>query len=333
MVWNGAAPANATVNCDNIPGAVMPTATDNCTPANQITIRRDSVITRAPGACVSSYTIRRIWTATDLCNNSATYEQLITVQDTTRPTLVWNGAAPANATVNCDNIPGAVMPTATDNCTPANQITIRRDSVIIRVPGMCVSNYTIRRTWTATDLCNNSTTWEQVLTVQDTTRPTLVWNGAAPANATVNCDNIPFAVMPTATDNCTPANRIFITRDSVITRNPGDCISNYTIRRIWTATDQCNNVATWEQLITVRDTTRPRMTWLTGAPANVTVNCDNIPGRTMPVITDNCTPSNQIRLFIDSVITRAPGACDGNYTIRRTGERWISAVTSRFVSR
>ncbi len=317
LVWNGARPANVTVNCDNIPGAVMPTATDNCLSANQITIRRDSVITRAPGACISSYTIRRIWTATDLCNNSTSWEQLITVQDTTRPTLVWTGARPANITVNCDNIPGAVMPAATDNCTPANQITIRRDSVVTLPATGCISNYTIRRIWTATDLCNNSVTWEQLITVQDTTRPTLVWTGARPANITVNCDNIPGAAMPAATDNCTPANQITIRRDSVVTRPATGCISNYTIRRIWTATDLCNNSVTWEQLITVQDTTRPTLVWTGARPANITVNCDNIPGAVMPTATDNCTPANQITIRRDSVITRATGACISNYTIRR----------------
>ncbi len=317
LVWAGPRPANITVNCDNIPGAVMPTANDNCTPANAITIRRDSVIIRDPADCISKYTIRRIWTATDLCSNSTTWEQLITVQDTTRPTLVWTGAAPANITVNCDNIPGAVMPTATDNCTPANAITIRRDSVVTRPTSGCTSNYTIRRIWTATDLCSNSTTWEQLITVQDTTRPTLVWAGTRPANITVNCDNIPGAVMPTATDNCTPANAITIRRDSVVTRPTSGCTSNYTIRRIWTATDLCNNSTTWEQLITVQDTTRPTMVWATTAPANVTVNCDNIPGAVMPTANDNCTPANAITIRRDSVITRNPADCISKYTIRR----------------
>ncbi|WP_423735331.1 gliding motility-associated C-terminal domain-containing protein [Chitinophaga caseinilytica] len=317
LVWAGTRPANVTANCDNIPGAVMPTATDNCTPGNQITIRRDSVVTRPTTGCTSNYTIRRIWTATDLCNNSTTWEQLITVQDTTRPTLVWSGTRPANVTVNCDNIPGAVMPTATDNCTPANAITIRRDSVITRNPADCISKYTIRRIWTATDLCNNSTTWEQLITVQDTTRPTLVWAGTRPANITVNCDNIPGAVMPTATDNCTPANAITIRRDSVVTRPTTGCISNYTIRRIWTATDLCNNSTTWEQLITVQDTTRPTMVWAGIAPANVTVNCDNIPGAVMPTATDNCTPANAITIRRDSVVTRPTTGCISNYTIRR----------------
>ncbi len=317
LSFSGGRPADIIVNCDAVPATVTASATDNCTPTNQVRVTISIDTLRNSGDCANNFQIRRTWIATDLCGNTDTHVQTLTVRDTTRPTLVWATSAPTNVTVNCDNIPGAVMPTATDNCTPGNSVTIRRDSIVTRPTVGCISNYTIRRIWTATDECNNSTSWEQLITVQDTTRPTLVWATTAPANVTVNCDNIPGAVMPTANDNCTPGNEITIRRDSVITRPTTGCISNYTIRRIWTATDRCNNSTSWEQLITVQDTTRPTLVWTGARPANVTVNCDNIPGAVMPAATDNCTPGNEISIRRDSVVIRPTTGCISNYTIRR----------------
>ena len=55
--------------------------------------------------------------------------------------------------------------------------------------GDCPGNYTINRTWTATDACGNTTTHNQTVTVQDTTAPT--FNEELPADITAQCDNVP----------------------------------------------------------------------------------------------------------------------------------------------
>src|SRR5690606_17682595 len=110
------------------------------------------------------------------------------VVDTTNPVLV---GVPANETVECDAIPAPAAVTATDNCSTAGvQITE------ITSPGC---PYTVTRTWTATDECGNQSMATQVITVIDTTNPSLV---GVPANATVECSNIPTASIVTATDNC-----------------------------------------------------------------------------------------------------------------------------------
>ena len=46
------------------------------------------------------------------------------------------------------------------------------------------------------------------------------------------------------------------------------------LTRVWTATDNCGNVATATQVITVQDTTDPV---LVGVPADATVECDAVP--------------------------------------------------------
>ena len=51
----------------------------------------------------------------------------------------------------------------------------------------------------------------------------------------------------TATDNCDLDVAIGYTE----TRTDGSCPDNYTLTRVWTATDNCGNVATATQVITV----------------------------------------------------------------------------------
>ncbi|TXI66665.1 MAG: hypothetical protein E6Q46_04730, partial [Flavobacterium sp.] len=95
--------------------------------------------------CGNTKTIIRTWTATDACALSSSCVQNITVQDTTDPTFVE--ALPADATVQCDAVPAAVTLTATDNCGTA---TVTFNETSTEVAGAC-ANYTITRTWTATD--------------------------------------------------------------------------------------------------------------------------------------------------------------------------------------
>ena len=55
--------------------------------------------------------------------------------------------------------------------------------------GNCAGNYVITRTWTATDDCENATSADQVITVQDLVAPVLT----IPSDVTIACtdDNTP----------------------------------------------------------------------------------------------------------------------------------------------
>ncbi len=285
-------PANVTVECDAIPAKVDPTATDNCD--KDVTITFNEV--KTPGNCPDSYTLTRVWTATDNCNNSSTCSQVITVKDTKAPVLA---GCPANVTVECDAIPAKANPTATDNCDKDVTITFNE----VKTPGNCPDSYTLTRVWTATDNCNNSSTCSQVITVKDTKAPVLA---GCPANVTVECDAIPAKVDPTATDNCDKD--VTITFNEV--KTPGNCPDSYTLTRVWTATDNCNNSSTCSQVITVKDTKAPV---LAGCPANVTVECDAIPAKVNPTATDNC--DKDVTITFNEVKT--PGNCPDSYTLTR----------------
>jgi large repetitive protein len=299
-VWAQAMPANVTVQCNAIPAVpAVITATDNCD--TDVTIAFNETTT--PGSCAGNYTITRTWTATDDCNNTISHTQIVTVEDTTAP--VWAQAMPANVTVQCNAIP--TVPAgiaATDNCDADVTVAFNETTT----PGSCVGNYTITRTWTATDDCNNTISHTQIITVEDTTAP--VWAQAMPANVTVQCNAIPAVpAVITATDNCD--NDVTIAFNETTT--PGSCAGNYTITRTWTATDDCNNTISHTQIITVEDTTAP--VWAQAMPANVTVQCNAIP--TVPAgitATDNC--DNDVTVAFNETTT--PGSCAGNYTITRT---------------
>ena len=182
-------PGDTTAQCDNIPAAANPSASDNCDPLPGIDFSGD---VRTDGKCDDSYTITRTWTATDRCGNESVGVQVITVEDTTAPVL---SGVPANETVECDSVPAAATPSASDNCDPAPGIAYAE----VRTDGDCPDNYTLTRTWTATDRCGNESVEVQVITVQDTTEPVVT---ATLVPVKVKKKHGCFRVEFSATDNC-----------------------------------------------------------------------------------------------------------------------------------
>ena len=279
-------PANVTVQCNAVPAPANPSATDNCDATPTITFGQ----TITPGNCPDAYTITRTWMATDNCGNTSTQTQLVTVIDTQAPTLI---GVPANVTVECNAVPAPANPSATDNCDQTPTITFSQS----QTPGSCPQSYTITRTWMATDNCGNTSTATQTVTVRDTQAPILT---AAPANVTVECDAVPAPATLQASDNCDTNVPVIFTQ----TITPGNCAGNYTITRVWTATDDCGNSASRSQVITVRDTQAPVFTV---NPSSQTVQCGPnnnaqfnawYASRGGAQATDNCSGVNWTSTFV-----------------------------------
>ena len=222
-----------------VPAAVDLTANDVC--KGDITVSPTEVVT--PGTCPNSYTIVRTWTFTDDCDNTSEVSQTITVNDVTAPVAP---AAPADELVECaDEVPAAVDLTAVDNCD--GNITVSPTEVV--TPGTCPNSYTIVRTWTFVDGCDNTSEVSQTITVNDVTAPVAP---AAPADELVECaDEVPAPVDLTAVDNC--EGDITVSPTEVVT--PGTCPNSYTIVRTWTFVDGCDNASEVSQTITVNDAT------------------------------------------------------------------------------
>ncbi|WP_297798673.1 hypothetical protein [uncultured Eudoraea sp.] len=179
------------------------------------------------------------FTATDDCGNASTTQATFTIEDTTDPVLA---GVPGDETVECSEVPDPASPTASDNCDADVDIAFVEE----RIDGDCPNNYTLARTWTATDDCGNESVETQVITVQDTTPPI------------INC---PVDVFISCTDDYLPSSTGFATGSD----NCGDVTITYTdalpdegrqnceeFIRTWTATDACGNEASCDQKITTK---------------------------------------------------------------------------------
>lgn len=188
-------PQNEILECsDPVPTAAILTASDLVDQDVQVDFDEQTT----PGNCPQEYTLVRTWTATDDCGNTAQHIQTITVEDNTPPTL--NGLPAMNVSVECDEpLPAVPTVTATDLCDTS--VLVNFTPVI--TPGSCPQEYTLSRTWTATDDCGNGVTFTQTITVTDDTAP--VFNqDTLPQDITVSCSDVPMPEMLDGTDNCDP---------------------------------------------------------------------------------------------------------------------------------
>ena len=209
---------------------------------------------------------------------------------------------PGDTTVECDNIPPPETLTASDNCD--GDVPVVFSQVSTKDESACAGEYTITRTWTATDCSGNTASHVQTITVQDTSDPVL---SGVPADVIVECSAVPPPAIVTATDNCDP--NPVVTPTSVTI--PGACADEYIIQRTWTATDCSGNVASKTQTVTVVDTTAPV---IDGVPGDELVECDAVPAPVVLTATDNCGPAPEV-IFGQ---TRTDGNCEFNYVLTRT---------------
>ncbi|MGB3074652.1 MAG: right-handed parallel beta-helix repeat-containing protein, partial [Chitinophagales bacterium] len=114
------------------------------------------------------------------CTALASTNYDVTIEDTVKPLII----CPGNTGIACDESSDSSntgMATATDNCD--SDPSISYTDVI--VPGSCIGNYTINRTWKAQDANGNFATCLQVIVVSDVTDPLI---GIPAASLTVECD-------------------------------------------------------------------------------------------------------------------------------------------------
>ncbi|NNK60242.1 MAG: HYR domain-containing protein, partial [Flavobacteriaceae bacterium] len=137
--------------------------------------------------------------------------------------------------------------------------------------GGCASNYTLARTWTATDDCGNTTSGQQTITVVDTTAPSI---DTAASDETVECDGLGNTAALTAWLNSNGGASASDTCGNVTWSNDysalsDDCGATGSATVTFTATDDCGNTSTTTATFTIEDTTDPILT----LPADVTIEC------------------------------------------------------------
>jgi hypothetical protein len=222
----------------------------------------------SPGSCDGETILTRTWTLTDDCGNSTVKVQTITVTDITAPTFTQPDDITIYKDGECNHdasvaVTGDVTDEA-DNCDNSLNAVFSD----VTVPGSCIGEEIITRTWSLTDDCGNNTTHDQVITVKDTTRPSIeniVPNPAVLWPPTHKMVNV--TINYTAVDNCSPVtNSLAVTSNEPINgTGDGDTSPDWIILddhnlqlraeragngtgRIYTititSTDDCGNVAT-----------------------------------------------------------------------------------------
>ncbi|MBO6943377.1 MAG: gliding motility-associated C-terminal domain-containing protein, partial [Psychroserpens sp.] len=275
-------PADITIECDQDPSDLSLTGdvtdeADNCSTGLDATFS-DTV---ADGACANESVITRTWTLVDDCGNTTTQVQTITIEDTTAPTFT----VPADVTLQCSDdladisLTGDVTDEA-DNCSTGLEATFTDDIA----DGSCVNEAIVTRTWTLTDDCGNTTTLVQTITIEDTTPPTFT----VPADITLDCDQDHTDLSLTGdvtdeADNCSTGLEATFT-DTI---NDGECPGEFTVTRVWTLVDECDNATSFIQTISVEDNTAPT---LVGEFDDVIdVVCSEIPKAPNLVFEDACS--------------------------------------------
>ena len=260
------------VECNEV-DQLYASATDNCEGEVDLTYTDEF----NSGGCMG--VLERVYTATDVCGNTSSAIQYITITDTTAPEL----DVPADITAECDEVvlladgyyffsEGAE---ASDNC--GLEVTIEYSEAVL--DGDCTNNFTIVRTWTATDYCGNITIESQNVVVSDTTDPEFT---SFPADFSLSCEQaVPAVVMPTADDNCGEVEVSVIESEEA-----GDCAGESTITRIFRAEDECGNSIMGTQTIEIYDNTAPEFT---SVPEGMTLECDEAIPTSEALATDACS--------------------------------------------
>jgi hypothetical protein len=283
----------ASVECPNTPNFGSATASDLCD--NSVVPTFSTVTT--PGNCPQAFSVTRTWTATDDCGNSSTCSRTISVTDNTPPSITCPNPA---ASVECPNTPNFGSASASDLCDNSVVPTF----ATVTTPGSCPQEFSVTRTWTATDDCGNSSTCSRTISVTDNTPPSITCPNPA---ASVECPNTPNFGSATASDACD--NSVIPTSSDVTT--PGACPQEYTLTRTWTATDDCGNASTCSRTINVEDNTPPAITCPNPAAS---VECPGAPNFGSATASDLC--DNSVIPTSSDVTT--PGACPQEYSVTRT---------------
>src|SRR5262249_12352715 len=220
-----------------------------------------TVSVTAGNVCNGSFVLSLKGTNDAGCNSTCT--KTVNIGDSQAPVIA--GVGP-NGTVNCPATPSFSSPTATDNCGTAT-LTFADTPLAAVCPAISV----VKRTWTATDNCGNTSTASQTISVEDHTAPTIAGVGA---DGSVECPASPSFSSPTASDACGSATLTFAD-----TPLPATCPAISVVKRTWTATDQCGNTATASQTISVEDHGNPT---ITGVGPSGSIDCPATPSFSTP---------------------------------------------------
>ena len=222
-------------------------------------------------SCPKTYT--RTYQISDLCGNTTTSTQNITILDVTPPII----SCPPGLSAVCTLAEAAYTTLAefqaaggsvSDNCgiNPASFALVNEIDNGLTCPK------TITRTYRIADLCGNTATCDQEITINDLIAPTISCASKIKAACTIS-DVPPYATLAefiadggTASDNCGLNTSSF----TMVSEVSDGKTCKEKIKRTYSIEDECGNSATCEQEIELDDKTDPTGT----PPSSITVECE-----------------------------------------------------------
>ena len=269
-----------------------PVTTDNCSVA--------SVTNNAPLAFPIGITTVT-WTVTDGSGNISTCNQLITVLDTINPTINCPATKTVSTNIGCTAV-GVLLgtPIVSDNCHVA--------TVTNNAPGVFPLGNTFV-IWTVTDDAGNTANCSQLVIVVDSVKPIIICPAAIIRGANTGCTATGVDLgTPITADNCSIAS---------ITNNAPSTFPLGNTSVIWTITDGAGNVASCNQLVTIKDTISPSIICPSTKIIGTNSGC-NATGINLgfPIVSDNC--------HLLSVTNNAPAI----FPIGNTLVNWIATDSS-----
>ncbi|HLP93001.1 MAG TPA: HYR domain-containing protein, partial [Saprospiraceae bacterium] len=203
--------------------------------------------------------------ATDGFGNTAVCNFEVLVMESESPQFDADIVMPGNATVDCDAVPdnlvyhgltlGPLTPDdVSDNCTPSADLNIQfaEQSTQSSDPATCgYYTYTLTRTWTITDCAGNSLLHQQLIQVQDTTKPVAIC-----LHDTVALNDFGQVVIDAADlagssyDNCASGFLSFSAGQTTITCAD---LSASPLQILVTVADPCGNTSTCFALVDVTE--------------------------------------------------------------------------------
>ena len=219
------------------------------------------LLTSSISPCGQSTTIT--YSVSDLCGNTATCQQGMTVVDTVPPMF----SCPPDTMAECsasDIAPYADLDAfladggmVSDGC----EVDSMSFTLLSETSDGMLCPETVTRTYQVADICGNTSTCQQLITVNDTTPPALT----CPETIVVECiEDVPPAYGSydefasdggSASDNCA----LDITSLTLVSEVSDGMMCPETITRTYSIADSCGNTATCQQLVMVNDTTPPSL--------------------------------------------------------------------------
>lgn len=203
--------------------------------------------------------------------------------------LVASSLPAQHITVACANaLPTAAKIETQGGCGRVTQAIAQEET-----NKKCNNNYTLKRTYTFSDECNTTVSFEQFITVKDDKAPAFV--GLLPNDVSIEEGAaLPEAKVLTAKDNC--AGELQVT--------PSVSKANNKVLYMWKATDSCGNSTVHTQTIFINP--KPQISTPTVSTPTVTTPTVSTPTVTPTVTTPTVSSPTQQIIIYNGVSTTDP---------------------------